>query len=124
MRSNTPVLVFGRVFPLLLIFLMLGEVQLLSQKSRSPEDDQTLRVSVDLVNVLFTVTDGNGRLVTNLNRDDFLVEEDGKKQQISYFSKEVTLPLTLAILIDTSPSVEPILGVEKETAIEFLQTVL
>ena len=83
-----------------------------------------MHVSVDLVNVLFTVTDGNGRLVTNLNKESFLVDEDGKKQQITYFSKEVTLPLTLAILIDTSPSVEPILGVEKETAMEFLQTVL
>ncbi|PYV45523.1 MAG: VWA domain-containing protein [Acidobacteria bacterium] len=124
MRSNTPVPVFGRVFPLLLIFLMLGEVQLLSQKSRSPDDDQTLRVSVDLVNVLFTVTDNNGRLITNLNKEDLLVEEDGRKEQITYFSKEVTLPLTLAILIDTSPSVESILGLEKETAIEFLQTVL
>src|SRR5205823_10738879 len=124
MRSNTPVPVLGRVFPLLLIFLMLGEVQLLSQKSRSPDDDQTLRVSVDLVNVLFTVTDNNGRLITNLNKEDLLVDEDGRKEQITYFSKEVTLPLTLAILIDTSPSVESILGLEKETAIEFLQTVL
>jgi Ca-activated chloride channel family protein len=125
MKSNMPVSLFRLVFPLPLVFLVLGGVQLFSQKSKSPNDDQTtLRVSVDLVNVLFTVTDSNGRLVTNLNRDDFLVEEDGKKQQVTYFSKEVTLPLTLAILIDTSPSVEPILGLEKETAIEFLQTVL
>jgi VWFA-related protein len=70
------------------------------------------------------VTDNGGRLITNLDKDDFLVEEDGKKQQIAYFSKEVSLPLTLAILVDTSPSVEPVLGLEKQTAMEFLQSVL
>jgi len=125
MKSKLPVSFSRLVFRLLLVFLALGGVQLFSQKSKTSNEDQTtLHVSVDLVNVLFTVTDGNGRLVTNLNKESFLVDEDGKKQQITYFSKEVTLPLTLAILIDTSPSVEPILGVEKETAMEFLQTVL
>src|SRR5213592_381365 len=125
MKSKLPVSFSRFVFRLLLVFLALGGVQLFSQKSKTSNEDQTtLHVSVDLVNVLFTVTDGNGRLVTNLNKESFLVDEDGKKQQITYFSKEVTLPLTLAILIDTSPSVEPILGVEKETAMEFLQTVL
>jgi VWFA-related protein len=125
MKSKLPVSFSRLVFRLLLVFLALGGVQLFSQKSKTSNEDQTtLRVSVDLVNVLFTVTDGNGRLVTNLNKENFLVDEDGKKQQITYFSKEVTLPLTLAILIDTSPSVEPILGVEKETAMEFLQIVL
>ena len=125
MKSKLPVSFSRLVFRLLLVFLALGGVQLFSQKSKTSNEDQTtLHVSVDLVNVLFTVTDGNGRLVTNLNKENFLVDEDGKKQQITYFSKEVTLPLTLAILIDTSPSVEPILGVEKETAMEFLQTVL
>jgi VWFA-related protein len=95
------------------------------QKPKSTEDDQTtLKVRVDLVNVLFTVTDNTGRLITTLGKDDVLVEEDGKKQEISYFSKEVTLPLTLAILVDSSPSVEPVLGLEKQTATEFLQSVL
>ena len=94
------------------------------QKRTTQEESPTLRVNVDLVNVLFTVTEGNGRLIANLNKEDFLVEEDGKKQQISYFSREVTLPLTLAILIDTSPSVQTILEIEKQTAVEFLSEVL
>jgi VWFA-related protein len=110
------------VLPFLLTF---GSLEAFCQKSTSSTDDQTtLRVRVDLVNVLFTVMDGSGRLITNLNKEDFVIEEDGKKQEIAYFSKEVSLPLTMAILIDTSPSVEPILGLEKQTATEFLQSVL
>jgi VWFA-related protein len=110
---------------LLPVFLILASIKTFGQKPASSKDDQTtLRVRVDLVNVLFTVTDNNGRLITNLNKEDFLIEEDSKKQEISYFSKEVSLPLTMAILIDTSPSVEPVLGLEKQTASEFLQSVL
>jgi Ca-activated chloride channel family protein len=109
----------------LAFLLMFGSLEAFCQKSTSSTDDQTtLRVRVDLVNVLFTVMDGSGRLITNLNKEDFVIEEDGKKQEIAYFSKEVSLPLTMAILIDTSPSVEPILGLETQTATEFLQSVL
>lgn len=110
---------------LLPVFLILASIKTFGQKPASSKDDQTtLRVRVDLVNVLFTVTGSDGRLITNLNKEDFLIEEDSKKQEISYFSKEVSLPLTMAILIDTSPSVEPVLGLEKQTASEFLQSVL
>ncbi|MEW5975511.1 MAG: VWA domain-containing protein [Acidobacteriota bacterium] len=93
-------------------------------RAQEKSDESVLRVAVDLVNVLFTVTDKNGHLVTDLGREEFVVEEDGKKQEMTYFSKEVTLPLTLAVLIDTSPSVEPIFELEKQTAIEFLHSVL
>ena len=88
------------------------------------KSDETLRIRVDLVNVLFTVTEGSGRMVPDLKREDFVVEEDGRPQEVSHFSREVTLPLTLAILIDTSPSVESVLEMEKQTATEFLHAVL
>ena len=91
---------------------------------KPPEVEGTLKVSVDLVNVVFAVSEGNNRFVSNLNKEDFLVEEDGKPQTISYFAREVTLPLTLGLLIDTSPSVEPILEIEQSTAMEFLRAVL
>lgn len=94
-----------------------------TQERRNNDAEATLKVSVDLVNVIFTVTEGN-RLVPSLAKEDFVVEEDGRRQEISHFAKEVTLPLTLAILIDTSPSVQPVLDIEKQTAIEFLHVVL
>ena len=68
----------------------------------------TLKVGVDLVNVLFTVTDSKGRLISDLGPRDFTVEEDGRKQEILNFARENELPLTLALLIDTSPSVRPV----------------
>ncbi|MGH9429679.1 MAG: VWA domain-containing protein, partial [Terriglobia bacterium] len=101
--------------------LVLGNPQ---EKRDSPESETTLKVNVDLVNVIFTVAEGNGRMIPGLNKEDFLVEEDGRKQDVSHFAREVTLPLTLALLIDTSPSVQPVLDLEKQTAIEFLHSVL
>ena len=71
-------------------------------------DDQTYRVSVDLVNVFCSVWDKNtNSFVTNLTREDFTVLEDEQKQEIRNFSRETNLPLTLALLIDTSQSVSP-----------------
>jgi VWFA-related protein len=112
------------LFLLPILLWRINNTPLTAQSKNQGDDQTTLRVSVDLVNVLFTASDNNGRLITNLNKDDFVVEEDGKRQAIEYFSKEVTLPLTLAILIDSSPSVQPVLGLEKQTAMEFLQSVL
>ena len=84
----------------------------------------TLRVGVDLVNVLFSVTDDNGRFVSGLGVEDFIVEEDGEPQEIRYFTSENELPLTLALLIDTSPSVQNVFAEEKRTAASFLETIL
>jgi Ca-activated chloride channel homolog len=102
-------------------------------RKKSPSDqqlparisDQTYRVSVDLVNVLCSVFDKNtNSFVTNLTRGDFNVLEDEQKQEIKNFSRETDLPLTLAMLVDTSQSVAPKLKFEQEAAIDFFQTVL
>lgn len=86
---------------------------------------QTYRVSVDLVNVLCSVFDENtNAFVTSLIRDDFIVYEDGQRQKIENFSRETDIPLTLAMLIDTSTSVKPKLDFEKEAATSFFQSVL
>lgn len=87
--------------------------------------DQTYRVSVDLVNVLCSVFDRDrNAFVTNLSINDFTIYEDGQKQEIKNFARETNLPLTIAMLIDTSSSVAPKLKFEQEAAISFLQTVL
>ncbi|MBN1568485.1 MAG: VWA domain-containing protein [Acidobacteria bacterium] len=87
--------------------------------------DQTYRVSVDLVNVLCSAFDRNtNSFVTNLTRDDFIIYEDGQKQEIKNFARETNLPLTLAMLIDTSDSVAPKLRFEQEAAISFFQSIL
>ncbi len=84
----------------------------------------TLKVSVDLVNVQFSVTDRHGRFVPGLTAKDFKVEEDGRGQEIRNFARENELPLTLALLVDTSPSVRPVFEEEKTTAAGFLESIL
>jgi VWFA-related protein len=83
-----------------------------------------IRVPVDLVNINFSATDKKGRMVPGLTADDFTIEEDGKTQQVSMFARERELPLTLALLVDISPSVEPVFEEEKRTASGFLRSVL
>lgn len=83
-----------------------------------------IRVAVDVVNVLATVKDSKGRLVNDLNKEDFTIYEEGQPQELRYFSRESSLPLTLGILVDTSVSQERVLGIEQEAATEFLSRVL
>jgi VWFA-related protein len=91
---------------------------------QSPSGSQTIRVRVELVNVLMTVTDKKNRLVIHMTKDDFNVFEDGKPQTIRYFSRESDLPLRIAILIDTSNSIRDRLRFEQEAAIDFLNTTI
>src|SRR5881296_2654879 len=89
-----------------------------------PTDDQTISVNVDLVNILFTVADRKGKFVTNLRKDDFRVFEDEKQQAVTNFSSETDLPLTIALLVDTSGSIRDKLRFEQEAAIEFFYSTL
>ncbi len=87
----------------------------------------TIRTQVELVNVVFTVTDRNGKMVSGLKAADFQVFEDRKPQTIDYFNdwtKGTDVPLTIALLIDTSASVKSKLDYEKQTASEFFRNVL
>src|SRR5258706_4060364 len=84
----------------------------------------SIKVDVDVVNILCTVHDQRGALVTDLKQDDFTVFENGKAQQIRYFARETNLPLTLALLLDVSGSVSRFVELEKNTAARFLEAVL
>ena len=81
---------------------------------------KSIKVRVELVNVLFTVADKKNRLVLDLTKDDVRVFEDKKPQSIRFFSRESDLPLRVGILIDTSNSIRDRLRFEQEAAIDFL----
>jgi VWFA-related protein len=83
-----------------------------------------IKVRVDLVNVLMTVTNKKNRLENDLAKDDFRVLEDEKPQTIRYFSRETNLPLRIGVLVDTSSSIRDRLRFEQEAAIDFLNTTL
>jgi Ca-activated chloride channel family protein len=91
------------------------------------QSQTTIRSEVSLVNVVFNATDRSGKTVSGMKADDFLVFEDGKPQQVEYFSdwtRGTEVPLTMALLIDTSGSVKSKLEYETRTAAEFLKTML
>ncbi|QQS32047.1 MAG: VWA domain-containing protein [Acidobacteriota bacterium] len=88
------------------------------------DDDEIIRVDSEVVNVLFTAQDRNRRLLTDLRASDIRLLEDGVPQEVTTFSRQVDLPLSLAILIDVSVSQERTLPEEKAAAIAFLDTVI
>jgi Ca-activated chloride channel family protein len=67
-------------------------------------DTATLKVTTKLVAVSAIVRNKSGQPIPNLTRDDFLLKQDGKPQPITAFSQGSSLPLTLALMVDTSGS--------------------
>jgi Ca-activated chloride channel family protein len=76
------------------------------------------RAGVDLVSLNVTVTEGTGRYITDLTAEDFNVFEDGVKQDVTFFTR-TNLPIALALLLDTSASMENKLPTAQEAAIGF-----
>lgn len=107
-----------------LLFLLTCWLQtggpLLSQEPKAG----TLNVQVKVVNVLATVRDKHGKIVNNLTKDDFILEEDSRPQTIHYFSQETDLPLTLGLLVDTSLSQRRVLDQERSASRSFLDQML
>jgi Ca-activated chloride channel family protein len=90
-----------------------------------PQDsDEVVKVETNLTNIFFTAADRNKRFIGDLKAEDIRVLEDGKPQEIFTFQQNIDLPLSLAILIDTSASEERTLPDEKEAARAFLESVL
>ena len=83
-----------------------------------------VRVETDLTSILMTAVDKNRRYVTTLRQEDIRLLENGAPQQISLFQRETDLPLSLALLIDTSRSQERTLADEQSAARSFLDAVL
>jgi len=93
-----------------------------SQQSSSGNPTFSSRVKV--VNVLATVRDKNGKIVRDMAKEDFNVEEDGHPETIKYFSRETDMPLTLGLLVDTSLSQLRVLGQEKSASYQFLDQMM
>ncbi len=84
----------------------------------------TFRSDVNLVTILATARDSNGKIVTTLTKDDFILKEDGQPQPIHDFAAQSDLPLSLGLLVDTSGSMHPVLNAEGFASHEFLKGVL
>jgi VWFA-related protein len=88
------------------------------------EKPTTFSSDVNVVNVLATVRDKEGKLVTDLSKDDFTLQDDGRPQKIAYFARQTDTPLTLGLLVDTSMSERRMIGTERDASETFFDNVL
>jgi VWFA-related protein len=88
------------------------------------QSGQTFRREVNLVDVLFTVLNRRNKLVPDLEQGDFKVFDEGKPQEIRYFSKQSDLPLRIGMLLDTSNSIRDRIKFEQDASVSFLFSVL
>lgn len=103
-------------------FVLAGVVDVVTAQNtpQQPTQPPTFRAGVDVVSVNVTVTDRDGRFVTDLSAEDFLVYEDGVQQDLTFFSRR-QLPIALAMLMDTSASMDERMSTAQEAAIGFSQ---
>src|SRR6204780_2082232 len=95
------------------IVLSVAVLLLAGAPLRSQQQGPTISVNVKMVTMFATVGDKHGALVRNLTKDDFVLQQDGHPQTITYFAPDSDLPLTLGLLVDTSMSQRRVL---KQTA--------
>ena len=88
------------------------------------EPVQTLKISTRIVGVSAVVLDNRGEPVKGLTKDDFTLKEDGAVQEIRYFSQDSDLPLTLALMVDTSSSQKMFIEDETEASEKFFRAML
>jgi Ca-activated chloride channel family protein len=88
------------------------------QAPQSPEKPQVFRAGIEVVSLNVTVTDPQGRYVTDIGQDEFSVFEDGAKQDLTYFNR-TNLPIALSLLIDSSASMEQRMENAQDAAIGF-----
>jgi Ca-activated chloride channel homolog len=93
-----------------------------NQEGSSPRG--TIKVNVNLVNVLVSVLDDHNRPAPDLPVEAFQIFEDGVPQKIDIFESETKQPLDIAMMVDTSLSARKEIGFEREAASNFIKQVL
>jgi VWFA-related protein len=102
----------------------LGITSVLARAQAPQEKDATFSSDVQVVNILATVRDKKGQIIRDLTKDDFSLLENGRFQNIRYFSRDTDLPLTIGLLVDTSMSQEKVLDAERGASYRFVDQVL
>jgi VWFA-related protein len=102
-----------------------------AQAAQQPADQQvdastpTIRLPVNEVNLIFTVTDKHGHYISNLQQRDFALLDDGKAPaRVKSFHQQINLPMRVGIVIDASTSIRQRFEFEQQSANEFLLQIL
>ena len=114
---------FGRLF-LTLLFGLIFSASFFAQDKKTPpktDDEEILRVDTQLVDVPVVVTDKTGKPLLNLKQSNFVVYEDGKRQELSDFAA-TSAPFEVALLLDTSGSTRSDLQLIQRAAENFINS--
>lgn len=95
-----------------------------SRSSIPTQEAPSFSVKVNLVRLLVSVRDESGAPVTNLKKQDFELFDSGLSQDVAVFERNTSLPLSVAILIDTSGSTRIDLHYEVDSVLKFIPTLL
>jgi Ca-activated chloride channel family protein len=87
------------------IAVVLAAATLQGQQQKEDGGSFKFKTGVELINVTASVSDGTGRFVRGLAKDDFTIYEDGQRQEITHFSSDRT-PVSLGVVLDTSDSMD------------------
>jgi Ca-activated chloride channel family protein len=98
-RSSAPLTLV--LLPVILASVILAASSSEQRRPRTPDD--VFRSGIDLVQMSATVVDADGRLVGDLQREDFEVFEDGERQTVTHFTRD-RVPLSVGVVLDVSQS--------------------
>jgi Ca-activated chloride channel homolog len=111
-------------FLLLVVLLPMSAAPQANAPAAAAQQGADISVNVERKLVNFIVSDNKGKFITSLKKEDFKVFEDDRIQTITNFSSETNLPLTIALLVDSSGSITDKLHFEQDAASEFFYTTL
>jgi VWFA-related protein len=107
----------------LLLALVIGSLLAVGDASKAQQQPKAT-VQSKIVTVYATVRDKHGKIVSDLKKENFVLNEDGRAQTISSFARQSDLPLTLGLLVDTSRSQSSVLDDERKASYAFLDHML
>jgi VWFA-related protein len=112
------------ILPALLVHLDERHSGARAQQKIEDDAGAPIKVDVDVVNLYCAVRNKQNALISNLEKGDFNLAEDGTQQTIKYFTRETDLPLTIGLLVDVSNSQRNLIEPERRAASSFFSSVL
>src|SRR5262245_4009873 len=124
LRRTWLIVLFGALSLHLSIWAATAQGSKKVQKSPAQEPGETIKINSNLVSVPVSVTDSAGRPVRNLTAEDFLLEEEGRTQQVATLGNPGKTPVEIALLFDITGSVFDLFQFQRQAALRFLREAL
>ncbi|HEY3139019.1 MAG TPA: VWA domain-containing protein [Blastocatellia bacterium] len=124
MRRNTILISLALVLSLNPFVVCGSQSQTRPAQNQPPNQDEAIRLTSRLVSVPLSVSDGSGKPVRDLTAEDFVIEEEGRRQSIAFLGEPGKVPVEIAVLFDVSSSILGQFSFEQQAAVRFVKEVL